>query len=236
MAVRNVRLILALGACAFAFAGAAHAAESLTVTMKGLDAAGRIPPRHAFCKPDKVARSVDGGNISPEISWSKGPEGTKSYAILMHDTDVPNDFADANKPHKTLPEDMPRKEFTHWVLVDLPASQTRMPAGGDSNRVEKAGKRMQKTRYGLRGVNDFGTFMSGEFYGYDGPCPPWNDERLHHYHFTVYALDVPSLKLNGAFTREDALKAMKGHILAKGEAVGTYTQNPALLKETGQRY
>ena len=41
--------------------------------------------------------------------------------------------------------------------------------------------------------------MAGDYGGYDGPCPPWNDELLHHYRFTLYALDVPSLGLPGAF-------------------------------------
>jgi phosphatidylethanolamine-binding protein (PEBP) family uncharacterized protein len=42
--------------------------------------------------------------------------------------------------------------------------------------------------------------MAGEYYGYDGPCPPWNDERVHTYVFTLYALDIPRLPLEGRFT------------------------------------
>jgi len=68
--------------------------------------------------------------------------------------------------------------------------------------------------------------MKGQYFGYDGPCPPWNDERLHHYHFTVYALSVKTLGLSGAFDAEAALAAMKGKVLAKGTSTGIFTQNP----------
>jgi phosphatidylethanolamine-binding protein (PEBP) family uncharacterized protein len=72
--------------------------------------------------------------------------------------------------------------------------------------------------------------MKGDYGGYDGPCPPWNDSIVHHYHFTVHALDVESLGLSGHFGGPEALKAMEGHVLARGEWVGTYTLNPALKK------
>jgi phosphatidylethanolamine-binding protein (PEBP) family uncharacterized protein len=65
--------------------------------------------------------------------------------------------------------------------------------------------------------------MGGTYGGYDGPFPPFNDERLHHYHFVVHALDVPSLELEGDFTIEDVRAAMEGHVLDQGEIVGEYT-------------
>ena len=70
--------------------------------------------------------------------------------------------------------------------------------------------------------------MKGDYGGYDGPGPPWNDERIHHYHFTVFALDVPSLGLEGRFGGPEARAAMEGHVLAMGEWVGTYALNPSL--------
>ena len=60
---------------------------------------------------------------------------------------------------------------------------------------------------GVRGLNDYtkvtasNDAMKGQYYGYDGPCPPWNDELVHHYHFTVYALSVKSLDLPAGFRR-----------------------------------
>ena len=68
--------------------------------------------------------------------------------------------------------------------------------------------------------------MKGAYGGYDGPCPPWNDEIVHHYHFAVYALDVPSLGLDGRFTGPDALRALAPHTIAKGTFMGTYSLNP----------
>src|SRR5690606_29409386 len=66
----------------------------------------------------------------------------------------------------------------------------------------------------------------GDYGQYDGPCPPWNDSIVHHYHFTVYALDVETLGLQGKFGGPAALAAMEGHILAKGSVVGKYSLNP----------
>ena len=86
----------------------------------------------------------------------------------------------------------------------------------------------------MRGINNFTDWfagdeqMRGEYGGYDGPCPPWNDEIIHHYYFTVFALDVSSLELSGSFGGPDVLAAMRGHILAEGRWVGTYTLNPDL--------
>ena len=86
----------------------------------------------------------------------------------------------------------------------------------------------------MRGINNYTDWfasderMKGDYGGYDGPCPPWNDELVHHYHFTVYALDVPSLRLEGAFNGPAALRALHSHILAKGSWMGTYTLNPEL--------
>ena len=72
--------------------------------------------------------------------------------------------------------------------------------------------------------------MNGDYYGYDGPCPPWNDSILHHYIFTVYALDVERLDVKGDATPENIEAALKGHVLAEAKLMGTYTLNPRLQK------
>jgi hypothetical protein len=68
--------------------------------------------------------------------------------------------------------------------------------------------------------------MAGEYFGYDGPCPPWNDEIVHRYHFTVYALDLDRCPVEGTFTGPDVLKAVEGHVLGEGSMVGTYAIYP----------
>ena len=70
--------------------------------------------------------------------------------------------------------------------------------------------------------------MQGDYYGYDGPCPPWNDEIVHHYVFTLYALDVAKLRLDGRFTAADVVRAMAGHVLDQASLTGIYSLNPAL--------
>ena len=70
--------------------------------------------------------------------------------------------------------------------------------------------------------------MQGDYGDYDGPCPPRNDSLLHHYHFTVYALDLESLNLAERFDGNDAREALAGHVLAESCFVGTYTLNPDL--------
>jgi len=70
--------------------------------------------------------------------------------------------------------------------------------------------------------------MGGEYLGYDGPCPPWNDALLHHYHFKISALDVATLPLVEGFTAEQLRAAIASHVLAEAELVGTYSLNPEL--------
>ncbi len=215
-------LAAAFPATAFAAGGP----TALHVTIKGLDEQGRLTPRHAFCQPDLVAGVSDGGNVSPELAWGAGPEGTKSFVVIMHDPDVPQKFDDANKEGRIIMKSAPRRDFVHWVLVDIPAATTRLPEGADSDRKDAGGKRTQNTRYGVRGINDFGKKKDSLFFGYDGPCPPWNDDLWHNYRFSVYALDIPSLNLGGAFTGRDVMRAMEGHVLARGQVVGRFSNNP----------
>ncbi len=70
--------------------------------------------------------------------------------------------------------------------------------------------------------------MSGDYFGYDGPCPPWNDEIPHRYVFTVFALDVPRVALEGRFDGHEVRKAIAGHVLAQASITGRYTLNPAV--------
>jgi hypothetical protein len=193
---------------------------------------GPIPSEFAFGKQHPTQHMELSQNRSPHLRWSEAPQGTRSFAVICHDPDVPSDFSDGNQEGKTIQEGLPRIDFFHWLLVDIPADVTELPAGADSDRVTLKGKPIGKTRWGRRGVNDYTAFMAGNpdmagiYGGYDGPCPPWNDERKHRYVFTVYALSVPALNLPDRFTGADALKAMQGRILAQASLTGTYTLNP----------
>jgi Raf kinase inhibitor-like YbhB/YbcL family protein len=229
--------ILAVSTVLATSAALAHAADvpALKVKADGIDPDGIISPYYAFCIPAKTGHVKPGPNRSIGLSWLKGPQGTKSYAIIGVDTDVPTVFDDAGKEGKTLPADMKRRNFYHWVLYDIPARTQQIPANTDSVTVSPHGKARLEVPYGKRGVNDYAAYFAsnpehqGVYAGYDGPCPPWNDERVHHYHFRVYALDVSSLDIKDAPTGPQLEEAIHEHILAEGEAVGTYTLNPGLM-------
>lgn len=232
--LRNLQGAVAVAA-ALLLPGAASAA-SLTVTSADFAKGKPIPAENSFCVPAPQGHPVLGPNKSPKLSWSGAPKGTQSYAIIVVDRDVPSVATDVNKEGKTLPKTLKRINFYHWVLVDIPANVTTLDEGADSDRVTPHGKPPGAAKTGVRGINDYTKWfasdqsMKGNYGGYDGPCPPWNDTIIHHYHFTVYALNVPSLGLTGTFTAEDAEKAMKGHILASGQTVGTYALNPSVAK------
>ncbi len=211
-----------------AHAWAREAPQPLPLKVKvsgGIKNNSAIPSRFAFCMQAGKNATKDGGNLNPQINWSGAPEGTKSFVIIVVDKDVPASFDNANHEGKVIAKDAPRQNFYHWVMADIPPTVNKIPQGKNSSGVVAGGKPVGKTEYGVNGRNDYATFMKGTYGGYDGPCPPWNDERLHHYHFQVYALDVPSLGLSGAFTGKDLEKAMNGRVLAMGEAVGTYANN-----------
>ncbi|MFQ5589020.1 MAG: YbhB/YbcL family Raf kinase inhibitor-like protein [Nitrospiria bacterium] len=191
----------------------------------------RIPETFAMGIPGENG-PVPGPNKSPHLSWSDFPIGTKQFAIVCHDPDAPSRPDDANKSDRSIPYDFPRADFFHWVLVGIPAETTELAEGQDSDGLTPKGKATGKVGYGIRGVNTYTAWfgddaeMGGDYGGYDGPWPPFNDERLHHYHFTVYALDTPSLDLPERFEGPDALKAMQGHILDQAVLIGTYALNP----------
>ena len=218
------------------FMAAAAQAAPFVITVNGFDAHGQILPKHAFCTGADET-SGHGDNISPQVNWSAGPEGTLSYALIMQDPDVPTDFADAGKKDKEIPARQPRQPFYHWVLADIPATLTSLPEGAESQGVEKDKFKAAKGKYGIRGRNDYTKFMkddkkmAGIYLGYDGPCPPWNDARPHRYIFTLYALDTATLVLPENFTGPDLVRAMQNHILAQARSQGMYTLNPRLKKE-----
>jgi Raf kinase inhibitor-like YbhB/YbcL family protein len=196
---------------------------------------GVIPAEFAFCKMDPATHAALSQNRSPDFGWEGLPAGTRSLALLCHDPDVPSRGDDVNKEGRIVPASLPRVDFFHWVLVDLPADAAPLACGEFADGVTGRGKPGPLAPRGARqGVNDYtGWFagdkdMAGNYFGYDGPCPPWNDAIPHHYVFTLYALDVARLAVDGAFTGADVRRAMAGHVLAQAAVTGRYTLNPAV--------
>ena len=194
-----------------------------------------IQGQYAFCIPNDKSHVCLGRNLSPAFSWSAAPAATKSFALICVDPDVPSVGDDVNVEGRVVAADLARIDFFHWVLVDLPPNTQSLTEGQFSTEVTPCGKAGPGAPLGARqGINDYTAWfagdadMRGDYYGYDGPCPPWNDLRLHHYVFTLHALDVDKLDISGKFTGAEALAAMQGHILAQASLTGTYTLNPTL--------
>lgn len=193
-----------------------------------------LAPRLAFGRKPADGPFAFGDNCNPHLAWSEVPQGTKSFALLCWDPDVPTKPDDVNQEGRTVPLDLPRARFIHWTVVDLPAELREIAEGDHSSGIVPRGKKAGPTPDGgLHGQNDYtGWFasdedMAGSYCGYDGPCPPFNDERIHGYRFQVFALDVPTLGLSGAFTAEDMEAAMQGHVLATATLTGLYHIYPS---------
>lgn len=100
--------------------------------------------------------------------------------------------------------DAPGGSFTHWVLFDIPAGAHELHEGA------------APTAMGVPGTNDFGKI------GYGGPCPP--PGRAHHYVFTLYALSLPHLRLQGGVRRPQVEAALRGHVLGRAVLTGRYAR------------
>jgi phosphatidylethanolamine-binding protein (PEBP) family uncharacterized protein len=194
---------------------------------------GIIPAEFAFCTMDAAAHVRLSANRNPDLAWSGLPVGTKSLALICHDPDVPSRGDDVNQEGRVVPASLPRVDFFHWVLVDLPADAQPIARGEFSDGVTAHGKAGPHALRGARqGINDYtGWFagdkdMAGNYFGYDGPCPPWNDELPHRYVFTLFALGVTRLDTAGVFTGVEARNAMSAHLLGRASLTGRYTLNP----------
>jgi len=195
----------------------------------------RIPVEYAFCAPDPKSHVTLSRNRNPQLAWSDLPAGTKSLVLICHDYDVPSKPDDVNQEGRPIPAALPRVDFFHWVLVDLDPESGPIQAGEFSDGVAARGKKGPDGPRGTRqGVNDYTMWfasdkdMSGDYFGYDGPCPPWNDMIPHHYVFTLYALDADRCGVSGTFRGPDVLQAIRGHVLGQAALTGVYSLNPGV--------
>lgn len=200
----------------------------------------RIPQRYAAGRPDEHGKATFSDNLNPHLAWDDLPQGTQSMVLICHDFDVPSRGDDVNQEGREVPADLKRTDFFHWVLIDLPPVPREISEGEFSRGFTTRGKPGPHTSSGaLQGLNDFtGWFagnadMSGQYFGYDGPFPPWNDSLVHHYVFTLYAVALPRLGLEGPFTGQQVREKLAGRVLAEATFSGTYTLNPRLIGKAG---
>ncbi len=204
---------------------------------------GLIPSECAFAVIDPDTHVRFSTNRNPHFAWDDVPAGTQSLVLLCRDIDAPSVATDVNKEGREIPMELPRSDFYHWTLVDIPVAMRSITQGMFSELVTPHGKSGPRvpftvkngTEHQLRqGLNDYTSWflqdpdMAGEYYGYDGPCPPWNDQRVHTYLFCLYALDVPQLTLDERFTGPETRLAIRGHILDEAQIFGVYSLNPPI--------
>lgn len=208
------------------------------LTLESTSIADRepIPEEHAVAVPTPDGRAaMTGRDRSPHLRWSGEPEGTRSFAISVVDPDVPADRTRMGIEGLSLGDDEARVRFAHWLVADIPADVHEVPEGADGDGFVAHGKEPGPTSVGgVSGANGYvGLFegnpdLEGTYGGWDGPFPPWNDEHVHRYITTVYALGVESVGLTAGFTLDAFETAIEGRVLDRVEIVPTYTLNPTL--------
>jgi len=157
-------------------------------------------------EPLPLAQTGEGGNISPQLSWSGFPPETQSFLLTCFDPDAPRQGG-----------------FWHWVVADIPASVTSIPEGAGSSVLKSVANRFFKSSSstGVEGAIDLpGTIGT---VGFMGAAPPKGD-RAHRYFFAVSALDVAHLDLPHGRKTAPALVTATAvpHILARAVLMGTY--------------
>lgn len=207
----------------------------MKLIIEGIEDNRPIPEKFAFGVADAESHVRLGENLNPGIRWEGLPEGTRSLVLICVDTDVPTKPDDVNQEGRTVPASLPRGRFYHWVLVDLDPRLAGIVEGQCSRGVTPRGKASPHGPEGSRqGRNDYTAWfegdaeMGGVYLGYDGPCPPWNDELPHHYEFVLYATDLDRCPVEGAFTAEEVETALVGHVLGSAKVTGLYSLNPSV--------
>ena len=147
--------------------------SQIQLTSSAFDQNGAIPEQY----------TCEGQDLSPPLSWSNAPAGTKSFALVVEDPDAP------------------KHTVTHWMVLDIPASTMSLKAGAALPQGAMAMK------------NEKGKA------GYMGPCPP---SGQHHYVFTLFALDMPTVR---AANPTELYNALQGHVLGQGTLTGTYQKH-----------
>jgi len=133
-----------------------------------------------------------GKNVSPDLEWTPGPEGTKSYAVTVYDPDAPTGSG-----------------WWHWIVYNIPADVTALAAGAGASGGEGL------PEGAVHGRSDFGAF------GFGGACPPPGD-KPHRYVFTVYALGTEQIEAPADATAALIGFMINANTLASADFTATY--------------
>ena len=159
----------------------------LNVTSTDLQDGGTLPQAQVF-----NGMGLDGGNTSPQLSWSGAPPETNAYAVTCFDPDAPTGSG-----------------FWHWVLFDIPGDVTELPSGAGSGDMPglPPGAVHARNDYGAR---DFG-----------GAAPPPGD-LPHRYVFAVHAVDTGKLDADADSSPAYVGFNLRFHVTARGLLVATF--------------
>jgi len=160
-----------------------------TFTLKSSDLGGQATMQQVF-----NGFGCSGSNLSPQLSWSNAPAGTKSFAITIYDEDAPTGSG-----------------WWHWVVFNLPSTTSALPSGAGnpaSNLLPKGA---------VQSMTDFGAP------GYGGPCPP-PGTGIHRYVVTIYALNTDNLGIDATANPAMAGFMIGQHVIQKASLVFYYQQ------------
>jgi hypothetical protein len=175
-------------ALALSSALSASAAHAFSLTSPQVKPGAKIADEQVF-----NSWGCPGKNISPALSWSDAPKGTKSFAVTVFDPDAPTGSG-----------------FWHWAIFDIPADATGLKLGAGDPKGDAAPKGSVQVR------NDF------SLPGYGGPCPPAGD-KPHHYIFTVYAVDLDKIDADENASPAVIGFNLHFHTLAKATLTAVYS-------------
>lgn len=174
---------------ATATATASAWAGDFRLTSPDVRQAGQVDEQHVY-----DGFGCSGGNVSPALRWDNVPEGTKSFALMVHDPDAPTGSG-----------------WWHWVVWNIPADARELPAGAGA--ADGGGL----PAGAVQGRTDFGAP------GYGGPCPP-PGSAPHRYFFRLHALSVERLELPADATAAFVGFNVNGNTLAVAELVPVYSR------------
>jgi Raf kinase inhibitor-like YbhB/YbcL family protein len=185
----RVLLLVTLLLIAPFLAGCRHSDAHEPAPSSGAAANAAITLSSGSLPDGKIPKdfTCDGADQSPSLTWSAPPAATKSLVLTETDPDAGGGT------------------FTHWVLYNLPANTSGLPADVPKQEQLPDGSR--------QGRNDFSKV------GYGGSCPPHGS--THRYFFDLFALDT-NLNVPPGATRAQVQDAMNTHVLARGKLMARY--------------
>ncbi|MEI6756475.1 MAG: YbhB/YbcL family Raf kinase inhibitor-like protein [Chlorobium sp.] len=164
--------------------GSAEAAE---FTLKSSAFGGQLTDTQVYS-----GFGCSGKNISPSLSWTSAPQGTKSFAVTVYDPDAPSGSG-----------------WWHWLIFNIPVaiSELKTDAGNPQKMLAPQGSVQSVTDYGKP--------------GFGGACPPKGD-KPHRYIFTLYALDVEKIEADERANPPLVGFMLNQHAIAKASIIAYY--------------